>query len=235
MPDGALATPAVSPGADGSPPTQARGAIAREPVIEPAFSLATHVSRTFGIAGAIGALGVWLAWGAAWWAWLAVPGFWLVANGFEYATHRYPMHKPLQPRVLYKKHALIHHRAFAGADQEIHDVTELSIVMMPWYTLLLIFGGASPIAVVAGVVGGPALAGVFLISAVSYFLFYELIHTLHHLPLQVLERSWWGRRPMLARMRAHHHHHHRLDRMTEVNFNVTFAITDRLMGTYELP
>ncbi|MEM9454040.1 MAG: sterol desaturase family protein [Myxococcota bacterium] len=236
MPDGALATPHAAQGSVEAEPAAARPRpFSRDRVIDRSFSLFSHLSRTMGIAAAIAGLGTWLAWGAPWWAWLAVPVFWLVANAFEYATHRYPMHRPLRPRVLYTNHACIHHRAFAGHDQEIDELCELSVVMMPWYTLLFVFAGASPLVVVAGLVGGVGLSGVFLISAVSYFLFYEVIHTLHHLPLSVLRRSWWGRRPQLARMRAHHHHHHQLERMTRVNFNVTFAITDRLMGTYELP
>lgn len=212
-----------------------RGSFSREAAVDPRFTLARHLGRTLAIATGIAALGTWLATGAAWWAWLAVPGFWLVANGFEWVIHRYPMHRPLTPRVLYTNHACVHHRAFAGAEQQIRDVRELSLVMMPWYTLLFVFAAASPIAVVAGLAGGAGLAGVFLLSAVSYFLFYELVHTLHHLPEAVLQASWWGRRRLLTRMRQHHHHHHRLERMTAVNFNVTFAIADRLLGTYEEP
>lgn len=236
MPDGALATPeAVRVPADADPVTAPSRPFSRDRAIDPSFSLTSHLSRTLGIAAAIAGMGVWLAWDASGWAWLAMPGFWLVANAFEYATHRYPMHRPLRPRVLYHNHARVHHRAFAGRDQEIRHVQDLSVVMMPWYTLLIIFAGASPIAVAAALVGGAGLAGVFLISAVLYFLFYEVVHTLHHLPMDALERSWWGRRRLIADMRAHHHHHHQLERMSTVNFNVTFALTDRVMGTYEMP
>jgi sterol desaturase/sphingolipid hydroxylase (fatty acid hydroxylase superfamily) len=201
----------------------------------PGWTLPRHLARTFAIATGFAAVGGWLVVGAAWWMWLAVPAFWLVANVVEWTIHRYPMHRPMVPRVLYTNHSLVHHRAFDGADQEIRTTHELSLVMMPWYTLLFVFASASPLALAAWLVGGPALAGVFLLSAVSYFLFYELVHTLHHLPQAVLRRSWWGRRRLLAAMRRHHHSHHRLERMTEVNFNVTFAIADRLLGTYEAP
>jgi sterol desaturase/sphingolipid hydroxylase (fatty acid hydroxylase superfamily) len=236
MPDGAVASPAVHRGLEPvDVPARAseRRSFSRERALDPTFTLARHLARTLSIAAGIAILGGWLAAGAAWWAWLAVPAFWVVANVFEWVIHRYPMHRPLTPRVLYTNHSLIHHRAFTGADQDIHDVRELSLVMMPWYTLLFVFAAASPLAVVAGLVGGPGLAGVFLLSAVAYFLFYELVHTLHHLPQAALQRSWWGRRRMFARMRRHHHHHHQLELMTEVNFNVTFAIADRLLRTYE--
>ncbi|MCA9705050.1 MAG: hypothetical protein KDK70_04265 [Myxococcales bacterium] len=235
MPDGALATPEAARGSARVEPKAPPRPFSRERYIDPSFSLARHLTRTLGVAMVIAALGVGLSWGAAWWAWLAIPGFWLVSNLFEHTIHRYPMHRPLWPRVLYLNHAKAHHRAFDGPHQQIHRVQELSVVMMPWYTLIIVFLMASPVALAAALLGGVELAGVFLVGAVSYFLFYELIHTVHHLPLATLRRSWWGRRPLLMRMRAHHHHHHRLDRMAKVNFNVTFALADRLLGTYELP
>ncbi|MEX1367237.1 MAG: sterol desaturase family protein [Nannocystaceae bacterium] len=234
MPDGMVAPSGSAVGGANAPDAAgARVWRARDKATHRSFSLARHLLQTLGIAAAIGALGGWLAWGASWTVWLAVPVFWLVANGFEWATHRYPMHRPLRPRVLYLKHAIAHHRAFAGPHQEIRALHELSAVMMPWYTLIIIFVGASPIAVAAGLVGGSALAGVFLVSAVIYFLVYELIHTLHHLPTAVLQRSWLGRSRGVAALRAHHHLHHQHERMNEVNFNVTFPLADRLLGTYE--
>jgi sterol desaturase/sphingolipid hydroxylase (fatty acid hydroxylase superfamily) len=261
MPDGAVASPAAHGGSDpadaparprarrpsapaGDEPEGRQGrptepgrkrSFSREAAVLPGWTLSRHLARTLTIATGFAALGGWLVVGAAWWMGLAVPLFWLVANVVEWTIHRYPMHRPMVPRVLYKNHAVVHHRAFDGADQEIRTTHELSLVMMPWYTLLFVFASTSPLVLAAWLVGGPPLAGVFLLSAVSYFLFYELVHTLHHLPKAVLRRSWWGRRRLLAGMRRHHHSHHQLGRMTEVNFNVTFAITDRLLGTYEEP
>jgi hypothetical protein len=207
----------------------------REATTDPRFSLSRHLAQTLGVAAAIAALGAWLARdaSAAWW--LLAPLFWVIANFFEWATHKYPMHRPLVPRMMYRNHAIVHHNAFDGDDQEIRDVTELSVVMMPWYTLLVIFAGATPIALLAALVGGPGLAGVFLVSAVGYFLLYETIHTLHHLPGAVLRRSALGRSAWLARMRAHHHHHHQLRNMARVNFNVTPPLADAVLGTLERP
>jgi hypothetical protein len=202
---------------------------------DPNFSLLRHLSQTLGVAAVIGALGVWLTLGASPWMWGLVPVFWLIANVFEWMTHRHPMHRPLWPKMMYVSHTLVHHNAFAGDDQEIRDVTELSTVMMPWFTLLLIFAGASPIAIAAALVGGPALAGVFLVSAVAYFLLYETIHTLHHVPAAWLRARWWGRSRALAYLRRHHHHHHQFDRMAHVNFNVTLPLGDVLMGTLQRP
>ena len=207
----------------------------REATTDPRFSLGRHLAQTLGVAAEIAALGVWLSRDASPMWWLLAPVFWGIANFFEWATHKYPMHRPLVPRMMYRNHAIVHHNAFDGDDQEIRDITELSVVMMPWYTLLVIFAGATPIALVAALVGGPGLAGVFLVSAVGYFLLYETIHTLHHLPGTLLRRSAIGRSRALARLRAHHHHHHQLRHMARVNFNVTFPLADRVLGTLEQP
>jgi hypothetical protein len=197
--------------------------------MDPRFSLARHLSKTLGIAALILVGGLWLAHDARAWQWLMLPTFWVVANFFEWGIHRFLMHRPLRPRILYRNHAVIHHNAFAGTQQEIGDRRELSLVMMPWYTLIMVFLMASPVALVAGLLGGWPMAGMFLVGAVTYFLLYELLHTLHHLPLHLVGKGGG----ILARLRAHHHHHHRLERMAHVNFNVTLPLADRVLGTYE--
>jgi hypothetical protein len=209
-----------------------RGKYAREHTTDPNFSLRAHLTKTIGIATVICAFGLWLARDATVWHWAAFPVFWIVANFFEWTMHRFPMHRPLQPRIMYTNHALVHHYGFQGPDQEVRSTSELSVVMMPWYTLLMLFAMASPIAFVAAMIGGVPLAGVFLVSAVGYFLLYETIHTLHHLPMALLERSWIGRLRALRSLRAHHHHHHQLGNMAHTNFNVTAPLADAVLGTY---
>ena len=93
--------------------------------------------------------------------------------------------------------------------------------MMPWYTMLGLFAVASPIMALAGVLRGPGLAGVFLLGAVGYFLCYETLHALYHLPDATLDRAGIGRLRAFRRLQAHHRHHHILGRMAAVNFNVT--------------
>jgi sterol desaturase/sphingolipid hydroxylase (fatty acid hydroxylase superfamily) len=205
----------------------------RDAALDPSFSLARHLGKVLGVAAVILAGGVWLARDATAWQWALLPVFWAVANVFEWFVHRFPMHRPLQPRILYLNHAIHHHRAFDGAAQEIRTLRDLSVVMMPWYTLVFVFGLASPIAIVAALVGGPALAGVFLVAAVLYFLLYEVIHTLHHLSPAQLAKIPFGRSGPVAALRSQHHAHHQIRRMTEINFNVTFPLADKLFGTYE--
>jgi Fatty acid hydroxylase superfamily len=207
----------------------------RDRAVLPGFTLARHLAQVLAIAAAFLALGVWLTLGAPAIVWLAFPVFLVIANLFEWGIHRFSMHRPLQPRILYTTHALIHHRAFSGSAQEIRGVRDLSLVMMPWYTLIFVFVIASPVAIVAALLAGWALAGVFLVASVSYFLIYETIHTLHHLRPATLARIPAGSSRTVAALRRHHHHHHQVEHMAHVNFNVTFPLADLVCGTYQRP
>lgn len=204
----------------------------RDRGIDREFSLARHLTKTLGIAAGIMVLGIWLARGGSALGWITLPLYWFIANIFEWGIHRYLMHRPLWPRVLYVNHAKVHHRAYDGQSQEIRHVQDLSLVMMPWYTLLFVFFLASPVAIAASLVGGREQAGIFLVASVTYFLMYELIHTLHHLPRSVLSRWRLEDSVLVAALRRQHHHHHQLRDMTRVNFNVTLPVADKLLGTY---
>ena len=113
----------------------------------------------------------------------------------------------------------------------VNEVRELGMVMMPWYTMLGLFVVASPVMVLAGMLRGPGLAGVFLLGAVGYFLSYETLHALYHLPDATLNRMGVGRLRAFRAMMAHHTHHHVLRRMAHVNFNVTVPLMDCIFGT----
>jgi sterol desaturase/sphingolipid hydroxylase (fatty acid hydroxylase superfamily) len=194
-----------------------------------------HVALTLLLAALLGALGAALASRARPADWLGLPVFLVIANFIEWTVHRHPMHRPLRPRLLYRNHALEHHLAFTDGAMVIGQARELGLIMMPWYTMLGLFAVASPIMAVAGVLRGPGLAGVFLLGAVGYFLCYEALHALYHLPDPVLDRAGIGRVRVFRRLQAHHRHHHILGRMAAVNFNVTVPLMDRLFGTLERP
>jgi sterol desaturase/sphingolipid hydroxylase (fatty acid hydroxylase superfamily) len=192
-----------------------------------------HIGRTLAIAAVIGAFAGLLAARARPLDWLLMPIFFVVANFIEWAVHRYPMHRPLTPRLLYKNHAQMHHIAFTDRNMTIGPVRELGLIMMPWYTMLGLFAVASPVMVLAAVLRGPGLAGVFLLGAVAYFLTYETLHALYHLPDATLDRMGVGRLRLFRTLQAHHRHHHVLRRMADVNFNVTVPLMDHLFGTAE--
>jgi hypothetical protein len=142
------------------------------------------------------------------------------------------MHRPLPPKILYTNHALIHHRAFLHDSMPINNTRELGLIMMPWYTMLGLFLVASPVGLLAAWWRGWGAAGIFFFAAALYFVSYEGLHALYHLPDGSLRRIGLGGRSF-DRMRSHHRHHHRLDRMAHVNFNVTFPLMDWALGTRE--
>ena len=199
----------------------------------PAYSPGRHAALTVTIAAALAALGGLLAAQARPIDWALAPIFFLVANLIEWSVHRQPMHRPQPPRFMYVNHTLLHHLAFTEANMPITRPAELGLVMMPWYTMIGLFAVASPVMVLAGVVRGRGLAGVFLLAAVAYFLMYETLHALYHLPDATLDRVAIGRSRLFRKMQAHHARHHVLGRMAHVNFNVTIPLMDALMGTNE--
>jgi sterol desaturase/sphingolipid hydroxylase (fatty acid hydroxylase superfamily) len=201
--------------------------------IAPGYSPWRHMALTAVLATVLAALGGALAARARASDWLLLPAFLVIANFIEWMVHRNPMHRPLRPRVMYRNHAQLHHRAFTDGHMVIAKPVELGLIMMPWYTMLGLFLVASPVMVIAGVLRGPGLAGVFLLGAVAYFLCYETLHALYHLPDATLDRAGIGRVRAFRRLQAHHRHHHILGRMAAVNFNVTFPLMDRLFGTLE--
>ncbi len=206
----------------------------REAMLPADYSARTHILTTSLIASGIAMAALWTARHAAPVDWLLMPAFFVAANFIEWAVHKNPMHRPLPPKILYKNHTLVHHRAFLHTSMPIGTERELGLIMMPWYTMMGLFVLASPIAIAAAAWRGIGAAGIFYLSAALYFCAYEGMHALYHLPDRTLARIGLGG-PLFQRMRAHHRHHHRLNRMTHVNFNVTFPLMDWAMGTKEKP
>ena len=75
--------------------------------------------------------------------------------------------------------------------------------------------------------------GPVVLAAVLYFVSYESLHALYHLPDETLNRIGLGRLGVFRRMQAHHARHHVLRRMADVNFNVTVPLMDWLFRTKE--
>jgi sterol desaturase/sphingolipid hydroxylase (fatty acid hydroxylase superfamily) len=218
---------------DPAAPPAAAQRFVRAEHIPASYSPWRHMALTLLLATLLASLGLFLAARARAADWLGLPVFFLIANFIEWMVHRNPMHRPLRPRIMYRNHAQLHHLAFTDGNMVIGPTRDLGLIMMPWYTMLGLFVVASPVMVLAGVLRGPGLAGVFLLGAVGYFLFYELLHALYHLPDATLDRAGIGRVRAFRRLQAHHRHHHILGRMAAVNFNVTVPLMDRLFGTLE--
>jgi hypothetical protein len=234
LPSAGTATPASAGPADQPAPTAA-ARFDRAEHLPADYRPGRQIAQTLSIAAALAALGGALASRARPIDWLLMPVFFVVANFIEWMVHRNPMHRPLTPRIMYRNHAQLHHLAFTESNLPITATRELGLVMMPWYTMLGLFLIASPILLLAGFLRGPGLAGIFLLAAVAYFLMYEALHALYHLPDATLDGAVVGRLGAFRRRQAHHRRHHVLGRMAHVNFNVTFPWMDWLFRTTEKP
>jgi hypothetical protein len=223
----------VAPPGDVEKHTTAADRFVRGQHLEETYSPWRHMALTLVIATGLASVGLVLAARARPLDWVLMPIFFVIANLLEWTVHRFPMHHPMTPRLMYKNHAMLHHIAFTDRNMPVAGARELGLVMMPWYTMIGLFVVASPVMVLAGLWRGPGLSGVFLLGAVLYFLAYETLHALYHLPDATLDRVILGRLRVFRAMQAHHAHHHVLRRMSAVNFNVTVPLWDWVFGTRE--
>jgi sterol desaturase/sphingolipid hydroxylase (fatty acid hydroxylase superfamily) len=164
-----------------------------------------------------------------WWTWLTVPVAFVFANYFEWRIHRGPLHRPGWPRLLYKRHTLLHHDCFHTDTMAVRSRREMKLVLFP---LPALFGAALiavPPALLWGWLVGAEAGRVFYLVLVSYYLLYEWFHLAFHLPAH----TWLGRNPVVRWLREHHARHHDPRLMVHRNFNVTFPIWDALLGTLD--
>jgi sterol desaturase/sphingolipid hydroxylase (fatty acid hydroxylase superfamily) len=166
-------------------------------------------------------------WGAA--EWCMVPLAFLYSNVMEYWAHRIPLHVPTPGlKVAYKAHGIQHHRFYTAEHMAAETPLDWHVVLfhpISYLGFIGILGGPPGLAIWAYLGAGPALA--FETAALLYFLTYEWMHLIYHLP----QSSLLGRIPGMAYLREHHLRHHDMRLMSKWNFNITFPIFDRVFGT----
>ena len=100
-------------------------------------------------------------------------------------------------------------------------------ILIPPSINMIIYGWLTQTSVpqlyLAGFVPGIVLGLIFMATLVTYYLIYEGLHTLHHLP--------GTRRGVTGWMQRHHARHHDAARMRAGNWNVSFPLWDVLLGT----
>ena len=163
------------------------------------------------------------------WSWFGV-GFGsgvLFASFFEWAFHRFFMHRPVwRYEYSFRAHALVHHQTFK-ADHTYHLVNEQdkeTIPMAWWNGPALIAICTVPVLAMAWALGHWGLLVGAVPAFIAYYAAYEYMHWCMHLPkARRLERSW-----VFRRLNGHHLLHHRY---MHRNFNVVFPLADLLFGT----
>jgi hypothetical protein len=154
----------------------------------------------------------------------------VVASFFEWALHRFVMHKPIGKfDYPFRAHAIVHHQTFK-ADHTYHlvdDADKETIPMAWWNGPVLIAITVLPALFAGWAIGHWALAVGALIAMSSYYGAYEYIHWCMHLP----KRRHIERSGIFFRLNGHHLLHHRY---MHKNFNVVLPLADLCLGTLML-
>jgi sterol desaturase/sphingolipid hydroxylase (fatty acid hydroxylase superfamily) len=158
-----------------------------------------------------------------------IPAAFLIANFAEYFGHRGPMHHRTRGLgILFDRHARQHHRFFTADAMAVDSSRDFHMVLFPPVMLLFFLGAiAVPIGALLYLAISPNVGFLFAATGVSYFLTYEWLHFAYHQPEDgVIGRMW-----LVRKLRRLHTVHHHTPLMTTANFNITFPIADRVMGT----
>jgi sterol desaturase/sphingolipid hydroxylase (fatty acid hydroxylase superfamily) len=159
-----------------------------------------------------------------------LPATVLLANVVEYCAHRGPMHHPrLGLKALHRRHSGLHHRYFVADVMHFDSSRDFHAVLFP-PVLLLFFGGVTvALGSLAALVLPLSQAALFVATAIAYYLVYELLHFLYHVPPQ------WGvaRMPVVRSLARLHRLHHDRRHMQQRNFNLVFPLCDWLAGTLD--
>lgn len=168
-----------------------------------------------------------------WWEWLTIPAVGLLCNIFEWALHRYIMHRPRKNkamRAVYERHTLNHHQFFTEQEMRFADHRDWRVTVFPPYALIVFILMSIPGALITGWLISPNVGWLLMASTTGMYLIYEFLHFCCH-----VDESWFVRyTPFVNTIRRHHTAHHNQGLMMEKNMNLTFPIADWLFGTSDL-
>jgi hypothetical protein len=157
----------------------------------------------------------------------------LYTNLFEYAVHRFPMHRGLPLLRHVRKHHIEHHRIFHGSNFRTANAGDLGqIPGRPWIFPLLLGAHYLLLTLILPI----EATMVFLSACLLHYLVFEGSHWLTHLDGNAVDRAL-SQIPSLARLRErqieHHRSHH--ERPSEAfNFNPPY-LGDVLAATRKQP
>ena len=201
----------------------------RERRIGPRYSGPLHFATTISVSLLVALASAAMLEGIQPLEWLTIPLTFLYANLSEYLGHRGPMHH--KTRFLHKvfeRHSIEHHSFFTDKAATFDSSRDFKAVLFPPVLLFFFIGGfAIPVGALLYWLISPNVCFLFVLTAVLYFLNYEVLHFAYHSD----PASWLGRLPFMSRLRQHHIAHHNRRLMTRYNFNITYPICDLAFGT----
>jgi hypothetical protein len=201
----------------------------RDRRIGPGYSGPLHLASTISISLTIAVASALMLESVTPLEWLTIPLTFLYANLSEYLGHRGPMHH--RTRFLskvFERHSIEHHSFFTDKAASFDSSQDYKAVLFPPILLIFFVGGfAIPVGALLYWLVSPNVCFLFILTAVLYFLNYELLHFAYHAD----PASRLGRLPFMGRLRQHHIAHHNRRLMTRYNFNITYPICDVIFGT----
>jgi len=163
---------------------------------------------------------------------LIIPAVIMLANFYEWRVHKHVLHKRFWPfEIIYDKHTPMHHMVYVEEDMALRDVKEFRLILIPAMGVLGIVIAAAPIAIAVAHFWSAAAGWLFLLTASSFMVSYEVLHLCYHAPAD----SFIGRLKLIQILRTHHARHHDPRLMQRYNFNVTVPLFDWIMGTMAPP
>lgn len=164
------------------------------------------------------------------WQWLTIPITFLYANFAEWAGHKFAMHRKRKlAGLVYTRHTLQHHRFFTHEHMEIDSTRDFKAVLFPpilvTFFLLVFF---VPFGLILSWSFSSNVAWLGVATGMAYFLNYELLHWSYHQPAG----HWVTKIPGHAQLKKLHTDHHDPTLMAHKNFNISYPITDWVMGSW---
>ena len=124
-----------------------------------------------------------------WREWLTVPITFLFTNMFEWAVHRFVMHRPVPfkgLRAIYERHTLNHHQFFTDEEMRFRDHKDWRVTVFPPYALVVFILMSIPGGVILGWLFSPNVGWLFMCTTTGMYLIYEFMHFCCH-----VEENWF--------------------------------------------
>jgi hypothetical protein len=167
------------------------------------------------------------------WELIIIPVTFIICNIFEWALHKYVMHKPQNfpgARAIYSRHTQQHHQFFSKDEMRFAGSHDWRVTFFPPYALIVFTLISIPGLLVLSWLFTPNTGWFFIITTTSMYLIYESMHFCCHVGDNFLLRNL----PFVNTLRRHHAAHHDQGVMTKINMNLTFPIADWLFKTSDL-
>ena len=164
---------------------------------------------------------------------IIIPITFIVSNIFEWALHKYVMHKPQNfpgARAIYSRHTQQHHQFFSKDEMRFAGAHDWRVTFFPPYALIVFTLMSIPGLLILSWLFSPNTGWLFIITTTAMYLIYESMHFCCHIGDNFLVRNL----PFVNTLRRHHAAHHDQGVMTKVNMNLTFPIADWLFKTSDL-